>query len=176
MDRVSLRPFEGTVRDAIAEAAAGNSKSQLPMTNNERQDAAWRLTVLTDISKTQVSRKTGISERQVANMRAAAKAVGLSRDDLAEVPWAEARRIWNGQPPREPDDEWQSRMIAKYENQLSKAFAKSLHKNRYLFAEALYNFSESTVEAIIEQYALEHRTRIEYLFQEDDEDVEASDF
>lgn len=60
--------------EAVKLALSENSKTKLPMTKEERQDAAWRL-VCSDygLSKAETAKSTGVSERTVANMRKARK-------------------------------------------------------------------------------------------------------
>lgn len=105
---VPVSVFEGSLAQAMTAAASGNSKDKLSMTSADKSNAAWRLVVVTDMSKAEVSRAVGVSESTVASMRRVhglldARA-GIGSDDLTMLPcgdhrnlrWAEAKRLADG--------------------------------------------------------------------------------
>lgn len=78
--------------DAILLALAENTKTKLPMTKTERENAAWRI-VCSDhgLSKAQTVKATGISDGTVSKMRRTLK---LLQDEDLQVPdtWWQAMR------------------------------------------------------------------------------------
>lgn len=61
--------FAGSLEEALDAAGEANTRARLQMTAEERQNFAWRRTVLGIGSIKQVSRVAGVSERSVTTMR-----------------------------------------------------------------------------------------------------------
>lgn len=106
--------YECSEAEAKLLALNENIKTKLPMTKTERQNAAWRL-VCSDhpYSKAQTARATGVSERSVANMRAAKKKLNENEYPLPDT-WWEALQVEKGFS-HEPlsADEWEARIEAE---------------------------------------------------------------
>jgi hypothetical protein len=91
---VAVLVFVGTIDAAMAKAASGNTKNRLHMRTDEKFNAAWRLTVGTELSKRVISITTGTSEGTGANMRRVKTALlyETPNRDLSELTWGEAQR------------------------------------------------------------------------------------
>lgn len=60
---------------AIRLSASLNSKNKLAMSDQDKMDVAWRLTVVGGLSKREVAKDAGVGTRSVANMRSVAAAL-----------------------------------------------------------------------------------------------------
>lgn len=138
-DGIPVVYFTGTVEEAVAESGRANSRAKLPMRLTERSDYAWKLVLLGRHSIRQTALAANISERQVANMRKAAKALGA--DAFDHNGWMAALRASKGIPSLtwEPDEiEARKEALAQeYAERLSKAFYTKLTKNPEIAARAL---------------------------------------
>jgi len=123
---VPVEIFEGSLDEAIGQAAQGNTRNKLSMTAAEKSNAAWRLVAHTNLSKTQVVAVAGISDSQVAIMRRTLKAL-VAREDargfneagsnFRDMRWADALRYAKGQDApdfdRESADEKKAQAMAR---------------------------------------------------------------
>jgi hypothetical protein len=134
-----VQAFEGTIEEAILAARKANSRAKLPMTNLERQNAAWQLVLLDGYSKAQISDASGISGRQVAYMRVVKRELAHQAYDCRS--WFEARRRARGFPTydinRDELDEKLRLQAEDYAKRLAKEFGGKLIKNPQLAAWAL---------------------------------------
>lgn len=158
--------FSGTLEQAVAKAAEGNTHDKLPMSAREKTETAWRLTIAdTSFSKAKVVELSGASDGAVASMRRV-KAKLLQQDpqsDLSELSWAKARMLAAGQS----DDEinWEERIekeAQQFANILAKHLGKRGHQRREAFARALEIYDGKLPGFLQEHWALES--------EEDDEE------
>lgn len=166
---VPARAIEGSMDDAIRVAGKENTKAKLNLTKRDRMNAAWRFTAQRIGSRREVAEDTGVSTSQVSTMRRMREEIEAMRGNPAAMDYREARSFLRGETD-ERDEGWEDKQVAEIERRLSKEFGKSLHKNSTLFAQALYNFSPSTVRAIVQEYASEYREEVEMMFAEEDEE------
>lgn len=68
--------FEGTLEEAVLEAARANIRKKLPLTNGEKQDFAWALVRSGLYSKREIRTAAGVSDGQIATMRRVLKTIG----------------------------------------------------------------------------------------------------
>src|SRR4051794_24427288 len=73
---VPVSVFEGSLEDAWTEGLAANKKDKLPLTRQEKQEAAWKLVKAQRTSKAQEIALTGVAEGIIAKMRRTLKARG----------------------------------------------------------------------------------------------------
>lgn len=145
--------FKGTVQDAVAESGRANSRAKLPMPLQERTDYAWKLVKLGRHSIKETATAANISERQVANMRKVAKALGAGAFNHER--WMAALQASKGIAPLtwEPD-EIEARKEAQaqeYAERLSKAFYNKLTNNPEIAARALaLHFGDKLAEVFRE--------------------------
>jgi hypothetical protein len=123
---VPVAVFEGSLDQAIGQAAEGNTRNKLSMTPSEKSNAAWRLVAHTQLSKTQVVAVTGVSDSQVAIMRRTFKTLVAREDSMGfaevglnfrDMRWLDARRYAEGKGApdfdRETADEKKAQAMAK---------------------------------------------------------------
>jgi hypothetical protein len=105
--------FEGTVQEARLEALRLNIKNKLPMTSEDKFEAAWTFVKEgSKLSKSQIAEMTTISERTIGYMRKVLKEYPSAID----CSWNEAKRLqWEPKPEIDRDD-WlqeEARKVAK---------------------------------------------------------------
>jgi ParB-like chromosome segregation protein Spo0J len=133
---VPVTYFHGSPRQAMFEAVRQNSMAKLPMHNREKQDYAWKLVLVGDSSKNEISVATGVSTSQVANMR---KARSLLKDDAFEhKSWFRARRAAQGKGQLEVDvEEMKERQALDWANRMAKEFTTKMATHPEIAAMAL---------------------------------------
>ena len=114
---VPVDVFVGSLGEAMAKAAAGNSKNKLPMTTAEKAQSAWRLVVMDQsLSKAAVAESASVSQATVANMRRVHKQLSDAAEasdfdapsgDHRNLRWADARRLAGGREARDVD--WEAK-------------------------------------------------------------------
>jgi hypothetical protein len=115
---VPVEHYEGTVEEARAEALRLNIKNKLPMTKQDKFEAAWRLVKEGNqrYSKSRIVQMTTVSDGTVATMRRILKDYPLSKD----VSWREAQRHqWGQEQVRHTYDEWAQEMAKKMAKQIA---------------------------------------------------------
>lgn len=133
--------FGGTLDDAVGEAIKRNSRDKLPMSRNDKLEAAWRLVVHGANSKAEITQATTISDGTVANMRRTAKAIREQvnkdePDDFSasdgrspeEMTWHEARMF--GKTAKDYDDEWLEREAEARAERLRQMVRSCGHRRR----------------------------------------------
>lgn len=165
---IPVQVFSGSVEQAFAKASEGNSRDKLPMSQQEKLNAAWRLVVGTSLSKSQTSQASGVSERTIATMRDAMRKITERNPDqpLDELTWRDAQRVAKGLEPLETDyDEgWQEARAKKIALTLHKTFGDQLRKQPEIFLRAIEIYSSTLARDISE--LLERESRL------DDEDAD----
>lgn len=153
---IPVRAFKGSLDEAIAEAARGNSKDKLPMGRAEKSQAAWRLVISTNLSKQRLARAAAVSEGTIANMRRVAKKIKEERPEvtLDELNWWGADRIAKGLEPRQVDydDGWLAKQAQKVADRLCKHFGDRLGKQPEVTARALEIYSQRLADALAEHW------------------------
>ena len=136
---IPIKPFKGTIEQAVAFAGRANSRLKLSMTNGERQNYAWRLVRLNEHSITEISEAAGVSPRQVSKMRAAKHKLEHRAHGYGS--WREADRAARGLGSRRIDGEQLQEKLTQlaeaHAKRLSKAFGGSLIRNPEVAAWAL---------------------------------------
>lgn len=168
--QVPVEVFKGTLAEAIAEAARGNTRDKLPMDAREKLAAAWRLVTLGLYSKADIVELAGVSDGTVANMRRVrTKLLDMKRGrDLSELTWNSARLEAAGEEPSIIDwDEQLETEAQAFADALAKHFGKRIHKRREAFIRALEIYDAQLPEEMIRQW----RDRLD----EDDEFLEGNE-
>lgn len=135
-DAIPVAYFEGTADAALARSGELNTPLKLPMTNDEKQDFAWRMETLGDYSLNEIVLKSGASKAQVARMRGVKRKLG----DLAQCfgTWRAARK--HAEEPEQDtergSEEWKDQQAEKHADTLAKAFGNKLATNPELAAMA----------------------------------------
>lgn len=137
---IPVKVFSGTIDDAITKAAASNTKDKLPMSRYEKREAAWRLTIGTDMSKTEVLTVTGTSDRTIGNMRLVKSQLLKANPeaDLSELSWLEALAKSKGNESEAIDwDERNEEQAQELAKQLAKHLPKKTRSSPEILARAI---------------------------------------
>jgi hypothetical protein len=168
--------YAGTLEEALDEAGEENTKARLPMSARERQDYAWRRTVLGIGSIAQVARVSGVSARTVTTMRQVrdqiASGEGLPKPMKpgAFGTWGEARMAVRGdvQGTTEDYDDAMTRKAEVIAGELRKRYGNAFTKSPVMTAKLIeIMFQDRTTEVLREL-----REIVEGDPEEDEEETE----
>nr|WP_321445511.1 ParB/RepB/Spo0J family partition protein [uncultured Cohaesibacter sp.] len=140
---IPVEIFEGSLDDAMAQSAILNSKNQLPMTTDDRLNCAWRLVLVSDLSKKKIAKSCAVGNGSLGNMRKV-KAhfmdeLGKSLQDLCDMTWKDARYEAAGHQKKEPSDfdaEMQKRAL-RFSKDIARAVGPRIFQDPEAFALAL---------------------------------------
>ncbi|QPC92600.1 ParB/Srx family N-terminal domain-containing protein [Mesorhizobium sp. INR15] len=159
-EAIPCHAFSGTLDDAMAFSGLANSKDRLPMSKTDKLNYAWRLELLTDLSKVKIAQASSCATRTVANMRTV-KAALLSNPensiaDLLEQGWkrcdAMARGVTFDTSNYDHEAEV-SRRAAIYRDRLYKALGNKPHTDPEAFALALLRSDEQLPSSLMQTAA-----------------------
>lgn len=147
---------KGTRIDAELEALRANTKDSLPLTMTERTDAAWALVRRhrNKISKSQLAKASGVSERSIANMRKKLKEFLEAKEQPSGDWWRD--RQW----PEEgtftpPTDAERERLIATLATSITEAIKEHRIWDVEIKAEAIQRaLGKRDMEAVVEYLQL----------------------
>jgi hypothetical protein len=138
-DGLPVEYFPGSVDDAVAEAVRRNSRNRLPMRNDDKLEAAWRLVRMKRLSKSRIVEASGVSDRTVGNMRAALRDLKELRKS-APSSWREAQNLLRGQERPEFSEEMAEAQAREWARRLGDTFGKQAGKQPDIFADAIELF------------------------------------
>lgn len=154
---VPVRVFTGTLDEAIAQAALGNTSVKLSTSNNERLRAAWRLVCTTKLPKAQTVSASKVSGSTVASMRR----VKLALDKLGvgetacDLSWYEAQTKARGEdmPEREEwDDAKREALAGDWALAMRKVLPPGFEKHDDIMAMALETLSSKLPDRLMETW------------------------
>ncbi len=158
---VPVNVFVGSLDQAMAEAAGGNTRDKLSMTSKEKSNAAWRLVAMTRLPKPATAAMAGVSEATVATMRkvriqlVAREGVEEGREgfvsgpDFRDLTWAEAKRVADQRDPKDFDrDAANEKKAQEWAMLLHKTFGKEGGKYPEILARALDIYDTRLLDAI----------------------------
>ncbi|RST88320.1 hypothetical protein EJC49_01070 [Aquibium carbonis] len=171
--------FEGSLEEAMAEAASLNSKDKLPMRHREKMEKAWQLTVCTSLPKKRVVEVCAVADGSVATMRRARKILldaGRTESDLVEMGWDDARREAEGREKShiDPDDAMMLRARG-FAKSLARAVGNRPFKDPEAFAVALGLLDERLPRQLLETSAW-NEIVMEYVGEPAEDDEEDGDY
>ena len=142
-ERIPVVTFEGSLDEAMAQSAALNSKNQLPMTKDDRLNCAWRLTLVSSLTKEKIVQACAVANGSVGNMRVVKKTLmeetGRPLQYLCDLTWDDARREAEGLEIKEETDmDAETRKRAqRYARAITRAVGDRPHQDPDAFAMAL---------------------------------------
>lgn len=160
---IPVEIFEGTLNDAIAQSIGRNSKNKLPMSLQERREAAWRLvslpkverdgTIVYQFTVNQVVELSGMSPRSVKKMRGIRSfiqdlckddgSVQYTNEDIQTLELWQAESLFAGQGLVEQERDYDlEQAVTDYVGRLEKTFGMSWVGQAEAFARALLAASE----------------------------------
>lgn len=151
---VPVEVFTGDLDSARMAALQCNCKDKLPMTKDDKLEAAWRLVKEEGgVSKQQVVELGLASNGTVGNMRAKWREIKDERDDrLQQMSWGRAR-WWKPGIVEEFDvEDWKERKIQELVDRLLKTgIATELGKNGEFVLEALHRIAPEFSSFVLAQ-------------------------
>jgi hypothetical protein len=151
---VPVEHYEGTVEEAKAEALHLNIKNKLPMTKNDKFEAAWRLVKEGNrlYSKKRIVEMTTVSDGTVASMRRILADHPQSKDDS----WQKAKSHQWGQQQNDFDhDEWVTEMAKKMAKQIAYNVGPNLTRRPDITALALEMLHPDLPKELIREWYTE---------------------
>ena len=140
----------GTRAEAHLVALTLNSKETLPLTPQERLNAAWRLVreFRNDISKKHLSKASGVAERTIANMRSQLRKFREAKE-LPEGNWLIDRNWPEKKEFTPPSEEARRAVIEALSKDLKEAFKANWVNDVEIIGEALINtFGERRMKLV----------------------------
>lgn len=159
LEPVPVTVFSGPLDQAIGQALKGNSRNKLPMSKDEKTNAAWRLVISTALSLNQLVEASTISKPTIILMR---KAMQYLRETdpglvLDSVTWREAHRIYQGKEEQAfvPDPEWHSKRTAEIAQTLSDTFGGEFKQKPEVFWEGVRKFDSNLIDYFLKMHDID---------------------
>jgi hypothetical protein len=129
---------KGTRIEAELAALHANTKDALPLTPSERTDAAWALVCMyrNKISKSQLAKSSGVSDRSIANMRSKLREF-LDAKERPTGDWWRDRKWPEESTFTPPDDAERERLIATLATSIKGAIRENRIRDIEIKAEAI---------------------------------------
>lgn len=168
--------FSGTPEEALRESAQRNSQNKLPMTKEEKQGTAIKLTLLTSSSKAEIVKASGVSNGTVAEIRRITKILaerGVSIPTMARMSWKDLREMAEDKTKVTMDfDEYTQRKAEEIRQALIPVISKNLISNSDAMALALSQFPEDFVRRAMnsQHWSVDWQERVEGDDEEMDDD------
>lgn len=173
---IPVRVFRGTVDQALLAAVSSNAPDKLPMTKQEKMNAAWALvvTVKRDASIEQIARRSCVSKRSVAYMRTTWEKLRKKHPgrDLTELSWWRAKGEAEGATPEEePDwDEKDLQEAQRMADKLVRAVGKRAIQKPHVLAIALEIYDQRLPRFLLEHWRGEGRHAMDFELEGEDVD------
>ena len=143
--------FEGSAKDALAEATDSHNELKLPLTPEQRGNHAWMLVCLRTFTKEEEARLSGQSQRTIANMRKAMKALITAEEELP-LTWSEALAKSKAKVDKDIDWEEVDRQKAKQlADKMIKVFGTKLSDRADLLAMVLEIYCPRRIPELIRE-------------------------
>lgn len=168
---IPVEVFNGSLSEAVIQAAAANTKDKLAMPTREKMNAAWRLVIVTGnaISREATAEAASVSTGSIAIMRRVraqlesraaptTDALTISRVvDYRNLPWLDAKRLAEGRDAIDRDwDEADNLKVQEWATALTKLFGRTAGKRPELLARALDLYDTRVMTRMVEYWREEH--------------------
>lgn len=154
---IPVTVFTGKLDEALLLSLSSNAKDKLPMSRIEKSNAAWRLVISTDNSKSVIANAACVSERSVGYMRAVMKSLTEHHPEMSldELSWIEAMQLYQGKETdtNNGSEKWVEKEAQELANRLCKQFGKRLSHNFEVTMRALEIYDCRLLDVIAEQYS-----------------------
>lgn len=168
--KVPVTRIGGSLADAIAASVKLNSKVILPLTREQRHEAAWKLVKIGHGTKELQAQLSGMGQTFIAELRRLKRGLTVTHP---EVDWGslwEAKRLEQGEKDR---PEWTEEMgqaeIEEYAHRLLKTFGRKLHTRTTAVVCALASII--TPQCVVESLAPYDIEYGPHLWEDEDETV-----
>jgi ParB-like chromosome segregation protein Spo0J len=158
---VPVSVFCGSPADAVFASVQTNSQHGLALTTSERTDAAWKLVLIGEKNRTEMTSATAVSRAWLGKMRKVKATLG---EDAADFPsWPRAMREAEGrtaEPPNEDDIMGRKMAIAnKLTDRVTQAIGGEHADDPVLMAMVIENYMGRRIVPLIQE--LQHTFREE---------------
>jgi hypothetical protein len=142
---VPVEYFEGALEEARDESLRRNSKNKLPMTDNDKLEAAWKMVCQGSRTKKSIVTATTISTSTIANMRRVLR----ERPDAKGQPW---RRVKHLQRTDELPDDWLEQKAQKWAHQWRRNMPLDFQKRPDVMARAIAILNPNLPRSLVYQW------------------------
>ena len=187
-EAIQVEVFTGSLEEARKLALKRNSRNKLPMTREDKSEAAWELTKnMPLLSKAEVHALSTVSPRTVGSMRAKWRELcklvetDEGRQQLApyesieemreSLTWTRARMAAEGLQLPDADD-WREAEAEKMAQLLIDHVGHKLMRNPDITAEALRRLNPDLPQALIREWATHEWETIKELADYREEEIE----
>lgn len=136
---VPVSYFRGDFSEALTRPASMNSKEKLPLTQEERLEAAWKLVVFDEgrgnYSLREIEEVTGAGKSTAGNMRKVLKNDDNFSFEPRDRSWKEVKR--DRRENRQPDPDWQEKRAKAWAHRIRKQLGDKPNKTPQALFEAL---------------------------------------
>lgn len=139
--------FEGPLQSALEEALLRNTKNKLPMTSQDKLEAAWRLVNQGLLTRNEIVRATTVSKRTLATMAKTLK----DHSEASSMHWRKARRLQWGNDI-EISDDWLEEKARKWAAQWVRNMPADFSKKPDVMARALELLDESLPRKLVTEW------------------------
>ena len=147
---IPVEIFQGTLAEAELEALRRNIKDKLPMTQEDKLEAAWRLVLGQRLSKAKINELTSVSNGTIGNMRHTLKRHGF--ETVEGLSWHQVKLMnfdLDDDFDRDASNRKKAERLAK---EITDKASIHLAKNPEILAMALELISETLPKALVEQW------------------------
>lgn len=144
-DLVPVEVFSGNLYQALAECARLNAKDKLSMTKSDKLNRAWKLTVLSEHSKSEIHSICKVGTTTVSRMRNVLLRIknlepNKHKDEILNMTWESAQQ---GKKERlEYNDCWEEKIARQWSQRIAKTFGTKAATQPDIFARAIEIYSE----------------------------------
>jgi hypothetical protein len=110
---VPVRAFKGALDAARIAALRSNVKDKLPMTRDEKMEAAWRLVKAGNLPVLKIKEATTISRSHIYNMQTVLQKLAEKDEDATNLSWKRARWELREEKPEMTDEDYIQRDARK---------------------------------------------------------------
>ena len=151
--------FTGAFKDGWAQSIEGNIKDKLPMTTQDKMEAAWRMVLTEDFTWNEIVNATKASRATVSRMAKTFKRLNSDRKHPHEYTWKFARDLGNKR------EDWDKTGLDKlrqsWAKRIGRHFGAKIADAPQLFAEALMMYSENAAQDIYRELHWAYKDTIE---------------
>lgn len=147
---IPVSVFEGSLLEAVMESTRTNSKNKLCMSQDDKLNRSWQLTIIGgQLSKSMIAKSCKVGTATVGRMRKKLKELkpifGAEwHAECLAMTWKEATIY--GRVQRIIDDDWEVKLAKQWSRRLAKAFGKKLASQPSVAGKAIQFYSEQLAQ------------------------------
>lgn len=154
---IPVTVFSGSLDAAILLSLSSNAKDKLAMSAQEKSNAAWRLVISTENSRSMIAKGAGVSERTVSYMKAVMKRLSEQHPEKAldDLSWIDAMKLDQGKSTdtHTGSADWVETEAQELASRFAKQFGRRLSQNYEVTMRALEIYDNRIPSAIADFYS-----------------------